>query len=235
MKVVGIVGFKKSGKTALGVGLSKILTDMGHRVAVVKHVSEGLDLPDTDSSKYSEHAVSVAAVSSEKMEIIQRGDKELEDILAYLDADIILVEGFKKEKTYPKIVCLREESEKEDLLDGLELFTAGLQKGVGDYHIADAAHLEDMARLALEKAFKLPNLDCGHCGYESCYDLAREIVSGTETIATCASLEPSISIKMDGRPMPLNEYMNNLFRNVLHAMLSTLKGYKKGNIEITIP
>ena len=168
MKVIGIVGFKKSGKTSLGLGLVGALSEMGRRVAVVKHVSEDIDLPETDSSKYSIQAEVVAAVSSTRTEIIQKGGKILENVLAHLDADIVLVEGFKKEKTFPKIVCLRDEKEKADLLDGLELFTAGFQKGISDYDIANAAHVKEMARLAFEGAFKLPNLDCGHCGYKNC-------------------------------------------------------------------
>lgn len=235
MKVIGIVGFKKSGKTSLGVSLSKALTEMGHSVAVVKHVSEDIDLPESDSSKYSAYAEVVAAVSSERMEIIQKGGKILEDVLAYLDSDIVLVEGFKREKTFPKIVCLREKKEKDDLVDGLELFTAGFQKEFADYNISDPVHLKEMARLAWEKAFKLPNLDCGHCGYEGCYDLAREIVKGKETTDTCVSLDPPISVRIDGQSLPLNDYTNTLFRNIVLAMLSNLKGYKKGNIEIEIP
>jgi molybdopterin-guanine dinucleotide biosynthesis protein len=44
--------------------------------------------------------------------------------------DLILVEGYKHERLFPKIVCLREREEKEELLDGLELFTASLKEGL---------------------------------------------------------------------------------------------------------
>ncbi len=235
MKVIGIVGFKKSGKTTLGLGLTEALNEMGRKVAVVKHVSEDIDLPETDSSKYSNRAEMVAAVSATRTEIIQKGGKILEDVLALLDADIVLVEGFKKEKTFPKIVCLREESERADLLDGLNLFTASFKKGISDYDISSALHIKEMARLAFERAFKLPNLDCGHCGYERCYDLARAIVTGEETTEACVSLAPPISIRIDGQRVPLNAYTNTLFKNIVVAMLANLKGYKKGLIEIEIP
>ncbi|MBU0702234.1 MAG: hypothetical protein KKC18_00010 [Chloroflexi bacterium] len=38
------------------------------------------------------------------------------------------------------------------------------------------------------KGPKLPNLDCGDCGYERCYDLAREIVAGNRSVEDCVFL-----------------------------------------------
>ncbi|MBN2125833.1 MAG: molybdopterin-guanine dinucleotide biosynthesis protein MobB [Deltaproteobacteria bacterium] len=235
MKVIGIVGYKKSGKTTLGLGLTRALNEMGWRVSVVKHVSGDIDLQDADSSKYSVLAEGVATVSSERTEIIQKGGRILEDVMAYLHGDIVLVEGFKKEKTYPKIVCLREEQEREALFDGLEICTAGFDRSVAQYDIADVDHVREIARLAVEKAFKLPNLDCEKCGYKSCYDLARAIVQGTETTDACLSLQPTVSISIDGRKMPLNGFTNTLFRDILLAMVSSLKGYRKGGIKIEMP
>lgn len=235
MRVVGIVGFKKSGKTTLGVALSKALKEMDYRVSVIKHVNENLDFPDTDSRKYSDYAEVVAAVSAGQTEMVFKGERSLEDLLAYANGDIVLVEGFKTEKTYPKIACLRKDEDKEPLLDGLEICTAGFDRTITDYDIANPDHVREMARLAFDRAFKLPNLDCEQCGYASCYDLARAIVKGTERIDACHSLHPMISIKIDGKNMPLNNFTNALFRNTLMAMLSSLKGYRKGNIEIEIP
>ncbi len=52
MKAVGIIGYKKSGKTTLGVRLAKELAGMGHRVGVVKHASCAIDFAEADTSKY---------------------------------------------------------------------------------------------------------------------------------------------------------------------------------------
>jgi hypothetical protein len=49
-------------------------------------------------------------------------------------------------------VCLREKEEKEELFDGLELFTASFKEGVADYLISDDEHVREMAAVALEKA-----------------------------------------------------------------------------------
>lgn len=157
MKAIGIIGYHKSGKTTLGVKLCKELTDKGLRVGVVKHVSCELQFADADSSRYKAFASVVAASSAAEAEIIVKGEKSLKDMLRYCgDCDFVLVEGFKKESLFPKIVCLRDKQETKELFDGLELFTASFNEGVADYLISDDDHVRQMAGLAQEKAVHVP-------------------------------------------------------------------------------
>ena len=235
MKAVGVIGYKKSGKTTVVMRLSQELSQMGYSVAILKHVSGDIDFPHTDTSKFRAHAAFVSAISSKESEIILKGRKRIEDILTYVDCDIVLIEGFKKEKTFPKIVCIRNKGEESELFDGLQLFTASFSEDISEFSIENDDHVKKMAAIVSEKSFKLPNLNCGHCGYESCFDLAKEIVKGKKSIANCVSLNPPISIKVDGAEFPLNPFMSNLFKNSFSAMLSSLKGFKKGRIEIDIP
>ena len=79
--------------------------------------------PETDTSKYRPYAPFVAAIAPAATEIVVTGSQRLEDVLVYCDADLVLVEGFKQEKTFPKIVCLRDVAEGDKLFDGLQLFT----------------------------------------------------------------------------------------------------------------
>ena len=235
MKAVGVVGYKKSGKTTLIIRLSQELSGMGYSVAILKHASGNIDFPNTDTSKFRAHAAFVSAISSKESEIILKGRKRIEDILTYVDCDIVLIEGFKKEKTFPKIVCVLQPGDETKLSNGLELFTASFSEDISDFAIENDDHVKKMAALVSEKSFKLPNLNCGHCGYESCFELAKEIVKGKKSTANCVSLNPPISIKVDGAEFPLNPFMSNLFKNSFLAMLSSLKGFKKGRIEIEIP
>jgi len=235
VKAVGVIGYKKSGKTTVVMRLSQELSQMGYSVAILKHVSGDIDFPHTDTSKFRTHAAFVSAISSKESEIILKGRKRIEDILTYVDCDIVLIEGFKKEKTFPKIVCIRNKGEESELFDGLQLFTASFSEDISEFSIENDDHVKKMAAIVSEKSFKLPNLNCGHCGYESCFDLAKEIVKGKKSIANCVSLNPPISIKVDGAEFPLNPFMSNLFKNSFSAMLSSLKGFKKGRIEIDIP
>jgi molybdopterin-guanine dinucleotide biosynthesis protein B len=235
VRAVGIVGYKKSGKTTLVIRLSQELLRMGNRVAIVKHVSGDIDFPDTDTSKYRSYVPFVSAISSRESEIILKGNKPIEEILKHCDDDIVLVEGFKKEKTFPKIVCIKNEGEETELFDGLQLFSASFKENISDFTIVNDDHIEKMAAMVVKRSFKLPNLNCAHCGYESCFELGREIVRGKETIDKCDSLNPPISIKVDGTMLPLNPFTSNFFKNTIVAMLSSLKGFKKGTIEIEIP
>jgi len=235
VKAVGIVGYKKSGKTTLVIGLSKELSRMGYRVAILKHVSGDIDFPNTDTSRFRSWVPFVSAISSKETEIILKGKKTVEEIMNYLDSDIVLVEGFRREKTFPRIVCIRNEGEEKELFDGLQLFSASFMENICDFNIVNDDHMKEMAAIVVERSFKLPNLNCGHCGYESCYELAREIVRAKETIDKCVSLNPPISINIEGTMMPLNPFTSNLLKNTVFAMLSSLRGFKKGRVEIEIP
>lgn len=156
MKAIGIIGYHKSGKTTLGLRLCREFSSKGLRVGVIKHVSCELQLADSDSSRYRPFASVVAAASPMEAEIIVKGEKSLEDMLRYCaDCDLVLVEGFKKNRIFPKIVCLREKEEKEELFDGLELFTASFKEGIADYLISSDTHVREMAALAMEKAVEV--------------------------------------------------------------------------------
>jgi molybdopterin-guanine dinucleotide biosynthesis protein B len=246
LKVVGIVGYQGSGKTTLTRALAGELADRGHQVAVIKHSSHQLDLPGKDTAMLGGVVTQVGFISARESAVFWKKPLILEDIIPYLDADIILVEGFKREKTIPKIVCLREgpddadRDRPEDLFDGLAICAVGPADQMGE--IADRLRTPSFGRdevgaiadLVEEKAFKLPNLDCGGCGHERCYDLAREIVAGRASVEDCVSLEPATEIKIDGQPMPLNPFIGGIVRRTILGMLSSLKGFKKGEIEINL-
>ena len=239
MRVIGITGYKKSGKTTLTLKLSNELTRKGYKVAVVKHTNGDLDLSNSDTSKYKEELTQVAAINSKESIIFLKNKNNLDEIIKYFEADIILIEGFKKENTFPKIVCLREESEKTELFDGLQLCTASfISKGANprlyDFNILNDEDIKKIAEIAINKSFKLPNLNCGECGYQDCYSLAREIVKGNKTLDDCPSLEPSTLVKVDGKIISMNPFIAKIIKNTITGLLSSLKGFIRGDIEIKI-
>ncbi|MCK4240689.1 MAG: molybdopterin-guanine dinucleotide biosynthesis protein B [Candidatus Atribacteria bacterium] len=239
MRVVGITGYKKSGKTTLTLKLSDELIKRGYKVAVVKHINEDLDLANSDTSKYKEVLTQVVAITPEESIIFLKNKRNLEEIIKYFEADIILTEGFKKEKTFPKIVCLREESEKAELFDGLQLCTVGFfSKDVSpkfcDFNILNDEDIKKIIEIAINKSFKLPNLNCGECGYQDCYGLAQEIVKGNKTPNDCPSLKPSTLVKVNGKIVPMNSFIAKIIKNTITGLLSPLKGFTKGDIEIKI-
>ena len=238
MKAVGIIGYKKSGKTSLLVNLARELTARGHTISSVKHVSCALDLPETDTTLHKKFAHQVAAISPEESAIFFRNSMDLGDILSYLKADLVLIEGFKGEKTFPKIACLRPGDNPTTLLDGLEICVVGpLQEdqiGVNVPVLDAEKDINTIADLVEEKAFKLPDMDCEACGYKTCYEMARQIVKGDKTMDDCRSLNADVQIKINGQIMPAKLFISDLVRNTITGMLSSLKGYRKGKIEIEI-
>jgi len=236
LRAVGIVGHKDSGKTTLIQALGRELVDRGHRVVTVKHSSHAIDLQGKDTAKLRRSADQVAFVSPLETMILWKRAMKPEELLPYLDADIALLEGFKAEQTFPKIVCLKGEPEDRQLFDGLAICAVGpagqvQQTGVPLLDRDDAARIADLVE---QRAFWLPNLNCGGCGHESCYGLALEIVAGSRTIEDCVSLHPTTQVSVNGRPLPLNPFISRLVRGAIVGMLSPLKGFSQGEIHIHI-
>jgi len=236
LRAVGIVGYKNSGKTTLTHALARELTGRGHEVAVIKHTSHRLDLPGKDTDVLGEAVSRVGFISPQESGVFWKKPLSLENIIPYLEADVLLVEGFKAEKTFPRIVCLSGQPKDENLDDGLALCVVGpVIEGLK----LDASHLSldeigEIANLVEEEAFKLPHLDCGGCGFETCYELAREIVKGDRSVEDCTSLQPVTEVRVDGELMPMNPFISDIVRGTILGMLSPLKGFKKGEIEIRI-
>ena len=232
MKLIGIVGYQGSGKTTLAVKLAQELTNRGYKVAVVKHAPQGIDMVDKDTYKYQKSAQSVAAISDNETALFLAGKHSLEDMLKYLQTDYVIVEGFKEEKTYPKILCLKEKSDIDKLANGLEIAAVGK---FSDLTVPVINDINKLCDLIEQKAFKLPNLNCGECGFDSCYELAKEIVKDKKTISDCTALLPAIKIEIDQTLLPLNQFAQGIIKNTIKGMLSSLKGYRPGAIKINIP
>jgi len=237
IRAIGIVGYKNSGKTSLGLKLAPELKKRGYKVAVVKHASKTIDLSEADTARYGEHVSQVAGVSVNDSAVFFRQKKSLEDIIRHLDADFFILEGFKGEKTFPKIVCLRTEEEAKELFDGLQIcavMSPPLQTKLKVPLFDITSDLERIAELVCKKAFRLPNLNCEACGYPSCYELGRKIVRGEKSASNCPALAPTTRVSVEGKMLPLNPFISTIIANTVKGMLSALKGFTKGTIKLTI-
>jgi molybdopterin-guanine dinucleotide biosynthesis adapter protein len=112
--VVGIAGWKKSGKTTLTVRLVEEFTRRGLRVATVKHAHHNfnVDEGETDSARHRRAgAGQVAIVSSKRWALMtELGDApqpDFAEVIAKLaPCDLIIVEGYKT-APIPKIEARR--------------------------------------------------------------------------------------------------------------------------------
>ena len=106
-RVFGVTGWKKSGKTTLVTQLVSEFRRRGWTVATVKHAHHSVDVdrPETDSWKHrAAGATEVALVGGLRYAIMrEQAEATLEEVLARLaPADLILIEGYKRER-HPKI------------------------------------------------------------------------------------------------------------------------------------
>lgn len=112
--VIGIAGWKKSGKTTLAVRLIEEFTRRGLKVASVKHAHHGFQIDDaeTDSARHRRAgAAQVAVVSARRWALISElgcgPEPDLADVLAWLGpCDLVVVEGYKT-AAIPKIEARR--------------------------------------------------------------------------------------------------------------------------------
>ncbi len=118
MKIFAIVGPSGSGKTRL---LSQLILELkkdGYEVAVIKHCALGfqLDREGKDSQRLMESGSDgVALVAPERVAIFLRAENEVslrkiaEDY--FKNADFVLIEGGREEKTLKKIAIITEEAQ----------------------------------------------------------------------------------------------------------------------------
>ncbi|MEP1216383.1 MAG: molybdopterin-guanine dinucleotide biosynthesis protein B [Marinobacter sp.] len=117
MNVIGIVGWKNSGKTTLASALIRELSGRGLTVNSIKHAHHLVDVdqPGTDSYKHREAgAREVILAGGQRFAIMHelRGAEEptLDELLARLGpCDWVVVEGFKTH-SHPKIEVHRKQS-----------------------------------------------------------------------------------------------------------------------------
>jgi molybdopterin-guanine dinucleotide biosynthesis adapter protein len=105
--VFGVTGWKNAGKTTLTERLIAEFVGRGWKVATIKHAHHAVDIdrPGTDSFRHrAAGATEVALVGGQRYAIMrEQADPPLEEVLARLmPADIVLIEGYKREP-HPKI------------------------------------------------------------------------------------------------------------------------------------
>ncbi len=111
--IISVVGKSNSGKTTL---LEKIIPELkkrGYRSGIVKHAQHGfeMDKKGKDSWRHKKAGADASLVISPGVIALVKDDEpdSVQDIRKYLsDMDIIITEGFKREKI-PKIEIFRKQ------------------------------------------------------------------------------------------------------------------------------
>ncbi len=199
--IISIVGKSDSGKTTLIEKLVPELVRRGYRIATVKHDIHGfeVDREGKDSWRHKQAGAHTVVISSpQKVALIRDVEKDLtlDELREKLiqDVDLILSEGYKKD-VQPKIEIFRKEKHKELLCAREDNLIAIVSNRTFDLGVP-CFGLEDMQGLSdfIEKEF-----------FQSKKD-------------------GEISIKVNGKGIPLNPFVKGFLTKTLQGMLTSLKG-----------
>ena len=128
--VITFVGHSNSGKTTLIERLIPELKRRGYRVGTIKHAHHGFSM-DQEGKDTHRHRIAgadmVLAASPDQIALVKTvSDPALDSLLPYFqDMDILLVEGYKREKK-PKIEVFRSQIHQTPLFPDDELLAAAV-------------------------------------------------------------------------------------------------------------
>lgn len=210
--IVSIVGKSDSGKTTFIEKLLPELTRRGYRIATVKHDIHGfeVDREGKDSWRHKQAGAHTVIISSpQKVALIRDVEKDLrlDEIRDKLvqDVDLILSEGYKKD-VQPKIEIFRTEKHKELLCTKEDNLVAIVSDKPFDIGVS-CFFLDDMKGVAdfIEKKFLK------------------------------SKKEEPVSLKVNGKMIPLKPFIRDFLANSIKGMIGSLKGCEKPKkIEIQI-
>ena len=207
-------------------------------VWTVKHVSHSFDIEEKDTWRHTEAgAAGTIAVSPEQIIMLKpRREASLEDALSEIPTgvDLVIIEGFR-ESVYPKVLVARTIGEAKEQLREIEgVFAAsvgseetGSTKVLGSIPILSQDELVKKVRemVVTDQVRRLPRMNCKKCGYSSCDALAEAIASGNASLRQCRVLEESdLQLLVDGNQVYLSQFPKSFVKNVVLAMVGTLKG-----------
>jgi molybdopterin-guanine dinucleotide biosynthesis protein B len=199
--IISIVGKSDSGKTTLIEKLIPELTRRGYKIATVKHDVHGfeVDREGKDSWRHKQAgAHTVVISSSKKVALIRDVEKDLtlEEIREKLiqDVDLILSEGYKKD-VHPKIEIFRKEKHKELL----------------------CTKEDNLIAIVSNKKFKVGVF----CFF---LDDSKGVADFLEKKYLTSRREGEISLKVDGRKIPMTPFVESFVASTVKGMLTSLKG-----------
>jgi len=164
--ICAIVGVSKSGKTTTVTELVRELKKRGHRVGTVKSVfcpNFSLDKPGSNTWKHREAGADLVCLKGKaEMDLMMETDLT-GAVYEQFPVDILLLEG-EYELAVPRIICVREEDEAKERVNGDAIAVTGVISekrshccGLPVYHpVRDRAVLADLVEKLPEAWFPLP-------------------------------------------------------------------------------
>lgn len=230
MSIIAVTGSRKSGKTTTVETLVRGLTEKGYRVGTAKHVPEADFTIDTKGKDTWRHAKAgahiVASIAPNEIAVIKKVDTtnySLKKIVEEYqdDVDVIVLEGFSKltirHPQVPKIVAIKTVDEAMSASNRFKpiLSFVGL--------IPIEANRQSIPYIDI---LRQP---------ERLIDLVDKTLG--KSSESRKKRERKLRIQVDSKPLPMKLFVQEMIRNPLLAMVSTLKNVNilgNENVSITI-
>ena len=226
--IVAVVGCSDSGKTTAIEAIIKGLTEKGYTVASAKRIPEPEFTIDTEGKDTWRHAKAgastVLSIAPKEFATIKKVDTKkysLPQLIAEFpdEIDVIIVEGFKdlvgQEMTIPKIVATKTADETSAALEhyrNILTFIGHTPNGKVDTDIPFVDIWKEPDKL----------VDLVNSKIEVLVERKRK-------------REEKITIQIDDKLLPLGDFVQDIIRNTILAMVSSLKGVEiKGEEKVSI-
>jgi len=228
--IIAVVGSRRSGKTTTVETIVRGLTRKGYRVATAKHIHEPnftIDAKGKDTWRHAQAgAHMIVGVTKKELATIKKVDTAkytLDDVIqnCEINTDIVILEGFRglvaRDLAVPKVVTVKNKDEIPEatqVFKPIIAFTGPVPKA--------------------ETNLRIPYIDVKK-NPEKLIEVIEKRVA--PIIQKRRETRETVSITINGKIVPLNLYVQKVTRNVLFAVISTLKGTTiKGdeNLQITI-
>jgi len=212
--IICIVGASDSGKTTFLEKLIPLIRDRGYRVGTIKHDAHGfeMDRKGKDTWRHRFAGAQTIAISSPTQVASIRGTTDelsLEELAAryFWQEDIILTEGYKR-SNYPKIEVFRSAIEPQPICEPKDHLIALVTDDVTDIDVP-SFRFDEASRLAdfIEERFLKDRK------------------------------KQRVLVNLDGKKLPMKEFVQDFLIGGILGMLSTLRGWKNArriDIHITL-
>lgn len=226
--IVAIYGNSDSGKTGLIGDLVEDFVREGVEICTIKHTPSELtvDAEGKDTWRHREagSSLTILATGSETDFLVPKEMKleEIEEIVGELcDCDLVIAEGYKHAEV-PKI-AVGEIDLRDNTIYEYDGNLSALKRVI--HELIEVKQVEA----------ELPGLDCGKCGYDSCNELARAIYEGEKELDDCKVRDQrTVSLKVNGKDVPLENFPASFVEGGLKGMLRALKGVDEEISELSL-
>ncbi len=201
--IICIVGASDSGKTTFLEKLIPELKNRGYRIGTVKHDAHGfeMDREGKDTWRHRKAGAHTIAISSPtQVATIRRtdGEMELDELVGryFWQEDILITEGFKRSR-FPKIEVFRTAIEPQPI--------CGKEDNLLALVTDDPVQVE-------VPTFSFADV-AGVAGL-----IESRFLQGRK--------KPAIVVRLDGKQLPMNDFVKDFVIGGIRGMLSTLRGWK---------